>query len=193
MRKRTKAEFCNLQANAALPLLPSVSAVDPSGLWLIRLLYLTSTSCRRNSSLWDGNDHSVNYIYGCTDVLVPCLQIAEVGLKASEVRQNLSAERREAARLWHGGKSRIAARVDGAASQGMETLPWRRRQDVVICAALPGTAVALQHQISCWGDRESHLAPNRSNLWNIASQLTIVLRAVKEPFVSGAQVLSRFL
>lgn len=57
----------------------------------------------------DDNNRSLNYISGHTDARVYYLQIAEVGLKASEVRQNLSAERGEAARLGHQGESGIAA------------------------------------------------------------------------------------
>lgn len=58
------ARFCHSQPDAVVPLLPSVSTVDLSGLWLIRLWYLASTSCRRNSSVWDGIDHSLKYTYG---------------------------------------------------------------------------------------------------------------------------------
>lgn len=48
--KGQTTHFWNSQVDAVVPLLPSVSAVGLSGLWLIRLLYLTSTSCRRNGS-----------------------------------------------------------------------------------------------------------------------------------------------
>lgn len=41
--------FSTSRVDAVVPLLPSVSAVGLSGLWLIRLLYLASTSCRRNT------------------------------------------------------------------------------------------------------------------------------------------------
>lgn len=105
----------------------------------------------------DGNNRSLNYISGHTSVRVYYLQIAEVGLKASKVRQNLSAERGEAARLGHQGESGIAAGVDGATSHGAQVLPCCRCQDVIIRGALSGATVTLQDQISCCENRESDL------------------------------------
>lgn len=73
------------------------------------------------------------------------LQVAEVGLKVSEVRQHLSAEGGEAAGLRRRGEPQVDARVGGAALRGAQLLPSGGRQDVIVRAALPRAAVALQH------------------------------------------------
>lgn len=85
------------------------------------------------------------------------LQIAQVGLQAPQVRQNLSAEGGQAACLGHQGESGVAAGVEGAASRRAQVPPCRRGQDVVVRAALSGAAVTLQHQISCCENREREM------------------------------------
>lgn len=75
----------------------------------------------------------------------PHLQVVEVGLEVPEVRQDLSAEGGEAAGLRRRREPQVDARVGGAALRGAQLLPSGRRQDVVVRAALPGAAVALQH------------------------------------------------
>lgn len=72
------------------------------------------------------------------------LQIVEVGLKVSKVRQHLSAKRGEAAGLWRWRKPQVDARIGSTALWGAQLLPCGWRQDVIICAALSWATITLQ-------------------------------------------------